>query len=31
MRGMKGCYLYCSDEETANHFRARLSTTSAAA
>lgn len=23
--GMKGCYVYCSDEETANYFRARLS------
>jgi hypothetical protein len=24
-RGMKGCYVYCSDEETASYFRARLS------
>ena len=24
-RGMKGCYVYCSDEETANYFRERLS------
>jgi DUF2075 family protein len=24
-RGMKGCYVYCSDEETAAYFRARLS------
>jgi DUF2075 family protein len=24
-RGMKGCYVYYSDEETANYFRARLS------
>ncbi|HWT18228.1 MAG TPA: DUF2075 domain-containing protein [Variovorax sp.] len=24
-RGMKGCYVYCSDEETAGYFRARLS------
>lgn len=23
-RGMKGCYIYCSDEETANYFRTRL-------
>ena len=23
-RGMKGCYVYCSDEETADYFRARL-------
>jgi DUF2075 family protein len=24
-RGMKGCYVYCSDEETAGYFRDRLS------
>jgi len=24
-RGMKGCYVYCSAEETANYFRARSS------
>lgn len=24
-RGMKGCYVYCSDEETASYFRDRLS------
>ncbi|MET3441583.1 DUF2075 family protein [Variovorax paradoxus] len=24
-RDMKGCYVYCSDEETANYFRVRLS------
>lgn len=24
-RGMKGCYVYCSDEETASYFRTRLS------
>lgn len=24
-RGMKGCYVYCSDEETARYFRDRLS------
>lgn len=24
-RGMKGCYVYCSDEETALYFRDRLS------
>lgn len=23
-RGMKGCYLYCTDAETAEHFRGRL-------
>jgi DUF2075 family protein len=25
-RGMKGCYLYCTDQETAEYFRQRLST-----
>lgn len=24
-RGMKGCYVYCTDEETANYFRSLLS------
>lgn len=24
-RGMKGCYIYCSDKETAAYFRARMS------
>ncbi|WP_354356182.1 DNA/RNA helicase domain-containing protein [Variovorax boronicumulans] len=24
-RGIKGCYVYCSDEETARYFRTRLS------
>jgi DUF2075 family protein len=23
-RGMKGCYIYCTDAEMAAHFRARL-------
>jgi hypothetical protein len=23
-RGMKGCYIYCTDEETAQHFRSTL-------
>ena len=23
-RGMKGCYVYCTDAETAAHFRARI-------
>jgi DUF2075 family protein len=23
-RGMKGCYLYCTDQETADYFRHRL-------
>jgi uncharacterized protein len=23
-RGMKGCYVYCTDSETADHFRSRL-------
>jgi DUF2075 family protein len=30
-RGMKGCYVYCSDEETADYFRARLSSGALAA
>jgi len=24
-RGMKGCYIYCTDQETADYFRSRLS------
>ena len=27
-RGMKGCYLYCIDQETADYFKGRLTTTS---
>lgn len=27
-RGMKGCYLYCTDEETARYFASRLASTS---
>jgi hypothetical protein len=23
-RGMKGCYIYCDDAETAAHFRRRI-------
>ena len=23
-RGMKGCYVYCTDEETGEYFKARL-------
>lgn len=23
-RGMKGCYIYCTDHETAEYFRARM-------
>ncbi|MCQ9137017.1 DNA/RNA helicase domain-containing protein, partial [Streptomyces hilarionis] len=23
-RGMKGCYLYCTDQETAQYFTSRL-------
>ena len=23
-RGMKGCYVFCTDAETATHFRGRL-------
>ena len=26
-RGMKGCYIYCTDEETARYFRTRLTAT----
>jgi hypothetical protein len=25
-RGMKGCYIYCTDTETANYFRQQLPT-----
>jgi uncharacterized protein len=27
-RGMKGCYIYCTDKETANYFRSRISDSS---
>ena len=30
-RGMKGCYIYCSDEETAGYFRSRLASEALAA
>lgn len=30
-RGMKGCYVYCSDEETAGYFRSRLASEALAA
>lgn len=26
-RGMKGCYIYCTDEETRSHFKAKLTET----
>ena len=26
-RGMKGCYVYCTDKETGEYFRSRLSGT----
>jgi DUF2075 family protein len=30
-RGMKGCYVYCSDEETAGYFRSRIASETLAA
>lgn len=28
-RGMKGCYIYCTDKETANYFRSRITQSTA--